>query len=749
MLKVDNWKMPMKFKWLPGLMVVIVLLAITYPFAQFVRAADPVNVLSFNGTGNRVTFGQSAYQQDIAPKLFDTTTYDGFGSMYKTGDDTILYFYREATNHTGLARGAIKRREYTISTDTWGSATTIYTSDNASIDAGSAYGGIINNNIYLFIQKHDLDRSDPNYWQRWGYIKSTDLTGTAWGAYQTIGTQDPGTIGGIGRLVEITDQPGTYLIPYYQRDSTGAPTWDTDIKVLKTTDNGTSWSDNGTIYSGTDNRQETVITYIGDGKLISLTRKETSGNYLMQSTSSNYGANWTAQAATNIGGIVGLKQADMVYDSDTSNIALVYFDTADSVYGFAGISISDADTVYANASSWEIPTVVWKRFYSTSTGHPGIVKTGAGEYYYHLQDVSGTDADIRGGYFPLDSEFDTADVLTITASFYADSAGEGANRRLVSNGETAYYYFWNVIRNAANKLGLYLGNASNQRYAASWLSDDVVSSDAWHRVIASYDKDRVPRVIVTLDGVQIDGTDTGHGGSISTPKTSLAVGEIYSGAVWQNSWDGYIRDVGVYESSTNDPVYLVHSWAMDEGAGATVDDSTANANDGTITGATWTTSGDYPVLTVSTLGASGVSGSGGTQATLRGTLSDLGFDNSADTWFEWGYTTGYGNTVGLQSGVTDLTTYTYDLTGFDRNQTVYYRFVGENIDGTTYGSAQSFIVSEPGSNLLQTVLRVVLAMVIVVGVLATGRGSSVALLLSALIGIIAFVIIDLLVIQLF
>lgn len=110
-----------------------------------------------------------------------------------------------------------------------------------------------------------------------------------------------------------------------------------------------------------------------------------------------------------------------------------------------------------------------------------------------------------------------------------------------------------------------------------------------------------------------------------------------------------------------------------------------------------------PPPTLSTLAATNVYMNGGTHATLNGNLTSLGGAPTADIWFEWGYTTAYGNYAGnVTANATG--TYTATITGYDPSNTVYYRFVGENVDGTTYGSAVSFTVSPiPGYTFLRLI----------------------------------------------
>jgi len=149
---------------------------------------------------------------------------------------------------------------------------------------------------------------------------------------------------------------------------------------------------------------------------------------------------------------------------------------------------------------------------------------------------------------------------------------------------------------------------------------------------------------------------------------------------------------------------------------------------------------------VSTLPATNITTGVGSQATLHGNLSSFnGFPPQATIYWEWGYDTSYGNTVGTQVvGATG--DYNCNLTGYDQNKTVYYRFVGSAGDGTVYGSGQSFFAEEgrlAGFNLMQTVLLVAIAAVIVVAVfLAAMAGNWIAVLILAMVGIIAFVFVQ-------
>lgn len=87
---------------------------------------------------------------------------------------------------------------------------------------------------------------------------------------------------------------------------------------------------------------------------------------------------------------------------------------------------------------------------------------------------------------------------------------------------------------------------------------------------------------------------------------------------------------------------------------------------------------------VSSLPATDVYMNGGTHATLNGSLDDLSGFPDADIWFEWGYSDIYGNVVGERT-VTETGDYYYELTGFNPDREIFFRFAGENDDGVSYG----------------------------------------------------------------
>lgn len=128
--------------------------------------------------------------------------------------------------------------------------------------------------------------------------------------------------------------------------------------------------------------------------------------------------------------------------------------------------------------------------------------------------------------------------------------------------------------------------------------------------------------------------------------------------------------------------------------------------------------------------------------TVTGNLQDLNGMPRADTYFQWGYSSG-----GLSN---TTTTSTETTTGIktaiinpDAGEDVYYRFVAST-DGTAYGSIQYLPIVGGGHGIsywmLNTLLPIVIAMIILIGVLLLTSNPIVALI-SAVIGLVGFYII--------
>jgi hypothetical protein len=139
---------------------------------------------------------------------------------------------------------------------------------------------------------------------------------------------------------------------------------------------------------------------------------------------------------------------------------------------------------------------------------------------------------------------------------------------------------------------------------------------------------------------------------------------------------------------------LVAYFRLDEGTGTTTVDTMTNNRTGTLTnGVLWVAStapiGGRPIVTT----LSPITNEN--SANIKGDINPNNFPTSG--WFEWGFTTNYGNItapyfVGLgtsTSGLGDI------LTGLSATNFYHYRIVASNVCGTSFGLDQSFFLGGP------------------------------------------------------
>ena len=84
-------------------------------------------------------------------------------------------------------------------------------------------------------------------------------------------------------------------------------------------------------------------------------------------------------------------------------------------------------------------------------------------------------------------------------------------------------------------------------------------------------------------------------------------------------------------------------------------------------------------------------------ATLNGNLEEIGDDNDAEVWFEYGKTSSFGNNTNhkIKSTSGTFSSYIDDLSS---DTTYYFRAVARNSYGTVYGSARSFVTNYNGND---------------------------------------------------
>jgi hypothetical protein len=146
--------------------------------------------------------------------------------------------------------------------------------------------------------------------------------------------------------------------------------------------------------------------------------------------------------------------------------------------------------------------------------------------------------------------------------------------------------------------------------------------------------------------------------------------------------------------------------------------------------------------TVYTSASTGLGGDTIPTATLHGVVTNMLGMPSATGYFVWGYSATVLSNTTATVPITGTGDYSVTITGFDKNEKVYYQFYTD-ADGTAYGAVSSFIIpSGVGGYLIKNLLRVILAGIILIGVIRIGGGAPMRILLLSAIGIIGFAIIS-------
>lgn len=150
---------------------------------------------------------------------------------------------------------------------------------------------------------------------------------------------------------------------------------------------------------------------------------------------------------------------------------------------------------------------------------------------------------------------------------------------------------------------------------------------------------------------------------------------------------------------------------------------------------------------VSTRPATDFTGQGVTAtATLHGLVSNMKGQPSATAYFKWGYSVANLANTSTTTTITGTGDVAITVT-VDANQTVYYQFYTD-ADGTSFGSIASVVLpSGAGNVMLQTILRVLLAATIIIGVVVIGRGNFRVMLFAVVIGLVAFAVVDVMLIS--
>lgn len=255
----------------------------------------------------------------------DGAGYDDFAEYFPTGDsDVVEIQYRSGTDRESTV-GSIYTLDYTISTDTYGSPTLLFSCPGGTLDATNPTFGQIGTTIYSLVNCKETDNSDSTL-----YLASRSASGTSanWSSFAVIYDQ-PGTSNGWGRLVPTRDS-NTYWWPI-SGNSPASP-----IFQLKTTDGGTTWSRGETMVGSPSNWSEATCAYIPDYKSHICIVRNDNGDYVSQIVSTDgYGRTWTSPTPTNLGASSGVKLSTLFFDSTSESLVLFFADRNNTTLYFS------------------------------------------------------------------------------------------------------------------------------------------------------------------------------------------------------------------------------------------------------------------------------------------------------------------------------------------------------------------------------------------------------------------------------
>ncbi len=312
--------------------------------------------------------------------LFQTTGSDAqliAGVTQPTGD-IIMRTYTKSTN-------TMQADYSTIWTDA-----TYYTSGQIVIrNPGESFYRV------YFMKFPRADGSYANQYPALFMMKSTDLTGATWGTPVAVTSEAYGILG--TRFID-TEDPSVKIFPLI-RGSNNKPTF------LSTSDGGDTF--NATPYSDinyTGGEEATFVKEQGSGRMIGVFRKNT-GDYLLQSVSSDYGLTWSALFSTGLGAATGAKVVPVLITSAgfPDRVTAYFYDRGDNRLKFSSPTLFDD----AYTGTWQTEYLLG----TASQGNGCCAVIDAGKAWY----IASTNKENGGGAFTDQNWWVIKDIYTWVA----------------------------------------------------------------------------------------------------------------------------------------------------------------------------------------------------------------------------------------------------------------------------------------------------------------------------------------------
>jgi len=212
--------------------------------------------------------------------------YDAFGTLIDDSEN-LFYYTRRGVSHVGDSGTSIVQMKIDKNFEKNIEVKKIYEDENNNIDVRNIGGGKINKVHYLFLAKYNPALAKK--WVGFGYIKYD--TSNEQITYTEIGLNNYDFINPHGHLIKVEN---IYYQPIYAKKDGYY-----DIVLLKSIDNGNSWSFGSIVYHGQTYYNETSGEYMGNGT-IRLVIRNNIRNGMVQFISTDYGNSWSGPATVNI-----------------------------------------------------------------------------------------------------------------------------------------------------------------------------------------------------------------------------------------------------------------------------------------------------------------------------------------------------------------------------------------------------------------------------------------------------------------
>lgn len=274
--------------------------------------------------------------------------------------------------------GDIVMRTYTASTNTMASSTSTVWTDPSFGVGGGLWVRRNPGESFFRVYFPEYNRSTAAAVNNLFMIKSTDLTGTSWSSPVVAIT----TVSGVNPFCWLNSpNAGQYYFLI-----AGASSGKTVLYL--TTDNGDTFSQYSTIPNTTTNTIEGMCVNdpSGTGEMICIYRTNLgSGNFLLETTSPDWGLTWTNLFSTGLGAATGAKVTPNLIPSAGGplRITAYFYDRGDNRLKISG------PTLFSNAynNNW-IPIYLLG---TSSQGNEGIFAIDYANHKYVMSTPTGTE----------------------------------------------------------------------------------------------------------------------------------------------------------------------------------------------------------------------------------------------------------------------------------------------------------------------------------------------------------------------